>query len=623
MSILFKPSGSLNVATDPSDLPEASGQGSISSDAMVRCKNLRINQKGVAKTRDGSAKLNVSAINSVNWLEEQEGYRYAFGGTAIYKDEARIATGLANAQWASIKYNAFNDTTQNIFALNGTDRKRIAGSSVYEWGIAAPTAAPTLYSGAGGGLTGQYNAKYTYVRKVGSTVVSESNPSPAGTYQVLVNGSLAISVTQPTDTQVTHIRIYRTLTNGLLYYYDQEIAVNFVYDYGYAHAWESTDGYIAGDGWKFTTTDSTHSTENAFTWETRFIDSTTTITAPVYSQPFETVDSTSADSSLGDLLAEDHDRPPLGTFVFGPAYDGTCFIIKNNLLHYCKAKQPEYWPALYYIEVSVPQFPGITGVFHNGQPYFLTKNEIYYIQGTGHGTFFPLPMKAKCGAQSVRGAISIANKGIFHTGPDGIYAFAGGTDIKITEDALEPIFRGETVQGLPGVSDMSTSWLWVYQNTLYFGYQSTGYSYPTNVLVLNLETNKLNYFSYGVEVRSVTTDNTNKRFLIGGHDGFVRVIESTAYTTDAGADISWETQSKDFELQTRKHFPRWVKWDVDASNATTCTGSLLLDGVVHQTHTITGNRNTNRRLVGTGNGNKSAFRLSGTGVVSIYAAEGE
>lgn len=621
MSILFNPSGTLNVAHDPSDLPEQSDGNNYSSGAMVRCKNLRLDQKGIARTRDGSVKLNVTAIGMpVWWLEEQEGYRYAFAGSAIYKDETSIASGLTSAQWAAIQYNAYNDTALNIFALNGTDRKRIESGAVYEWGLAAPTVAPTLAVGGANGLTGEYNVKYTYARKVGSVVVAESDPSPAGTSIVLADESLAVTVTQPSDSQVTHIRLYRTSAGGTTYNWDQDVAVSTTLVYSYAFDWEESGAYIAGDGYKFTTADSTHGTENTFTWEERFLDLATTITAPVYTAPVADFDSVQDDDSLGDLLETDHDRPPLGSFVLGPAYDGTCFVLKDNLLHYCKPKQPEYWPSTYYIEVGAPQFPLKTGVFHNGQLYVFSVSEIYYIQGTGHQTFFPLPMRAKTGAQSINGAVSVPGKGIFHTGPDGIYLFASGSDTKISEDALEPIFRGETVHGLPAVEDITTAWLKTYRNHLYFGYGS-------NVLLMNLDTGRLCYYAYNdgsdVVIRSMAIDHTNKRLLVGDGVGHVRVIENTAYTEDGDEPIAWEVQSKDYTLQTRRHFPRWVKYDVDASEADSCTGTLLLDGVVHQTHTLTENRNTRRRLVETGNGNKVALRVAGTGPVSIYFVESE
>jgi hypothetical protein len=629
MSIIFSPNGSLDVAKDPSDLPESAAGTDILSGAMVRCKNLRLSEQGKAKTRDGSAKLHSNAIaTEIWWIEEQGGVRYVFAGENIYHNTTQIETDLTSAQWAAIKYNAFNDTTQQIYALNGTDRKRIQSASVYEWGIAAPTSGPTVRSGGGGGLTGEYNAKYTYVRKVGSTVVSESDPSPAATTSaVLTNGSLAITPTQPTDTQVTHIRFYRTSANGSTYSYAGEVAANTTYAFGYAYtSWDEEDEHT-GTGWKFTTSDSTHSTENTYTWEERFLDLATSVTAPTYTSPFDTFDSTLTDGNLGDLVETDHDRPPTGEFVFGPAYDGTCFIIDANLLYYCKPKQPEYWPATYFIEVSTRQFPLKTGVFHNGQPFVFSKNEIFYIQGTGHGTFMPLPMKSKTGAQSVNGAVSVDGKGIYHTGPDGIYLYASGSDRKITEDSLEPLFRGEDVQGMPGVVSMTTSWLHVFKNHLYFGYQSSGFDYPVNVLILNLETNRLAYYTYDdgdpIEIRAVTTDETNDRLLIGDNTGFVRVIEDPDLEDDDDEPVAWEVQSKDYTLQTRKHFPRWCKYDVEASDATTCTGALILGGEVHHSHTITGSRNTRRRLVGTGNGNRAAIRISGTGPAVVYSAEAE
>ncbi len=369
-------------------------------------------------------------------------------------------------------------------------------------------------------------------------------------------------------------------------------------------------------------------TENTYSWESTYGTATDTAASSVTTTNFlGSVETSNADSALGDIVAEDHDRPPYGSFVFGPAFDGTCFILKANLLYYCKPKQPEYWPALYFIEVGTKQSPLITGLFHNGQTYVLSKTELYFIQGTGANRFNPLPMKAKTGAQSKLGAVAVAGKGIYHTGPDGIYLWSSGSDVKITENAFEPIFRGEAVQELPGVSDMSTSMLWVYRNSLYFFYQSTGYSWPTNVLVMNLDTGRCMYYSYNdssvIQIRTITTDHYNNRLLIGDSTGFVRTIENQLYTADSSQAIEWEIQSKDFELQTRKHFPRWIKYDVDASSAASCTGALILDGVIHHSHTITGSRNTRRRLVEVGNGNRSAIRISGTGPVTIYAAEGE
>lgn len=717
--IIWKPNGSLDINTDPSDLPQSVDKnGNVTSDAVVRFKNLRIDKQGVTKTRDGSSKVNetsfsgtqelvtngtfdndisnwtdastgngsiafnagrifltstsgnavarqlitftsigfeheltldlesdaivignqstavvitisigltagsseflfrtisssssslslsggasvenrllftptssscyltisrsaqtygalidnvsiTNAISPVNLIVEQNGDRYEFAGERIFRNEEVINSSITNAQWSAIKYNSFNDDNESIFALNGVDRKRITGTVVAEWGIEPPNA-PTLATGVLTGLTGTYNAKITFCRKVSDSIVSESDPSSAGTEKALTNQSLSVSWTPSTDSQVTHVRLYRTLRNGSVYYHDQDIPISS-----------------------------------------------------------SSVDSNTADGSLGDRVEFNHDRPPLGTKVIGPAYDGTCFILKDNKLYYCLAKQPEYWPTDFFVEVGSLQSPQVTGIFHEGQLYTFSKDDGFYIQGTGSTTFFPIKLNLLTGAQGTFGALSIKGKGIFHTGPDGIYLFSG-TDSKITSNNLNPIFRGEDTNGMPGVSDMSTAWLHQVSNRLYFGYTSSGFDFPTNVIVLNLDNGRISYFEYNdgnvIEMRCIVTDIENSRLLVGCTDGFVRVIEDTTSTTDSDEDISWECQTKDFILQTRAHFPRWNKYDIDASSATSCTATTILDDETFSEHSITGDRITKLRLLPTGNGRRQSTKLSGSGPISIYAVEGE
>ena len=65
MTLIFKPNGTLDVATSPADLPEKDGY----SDAMARCKNLRLDRVGFAALRDGSTRLNSTALSGTrNWL---------------------------------------------------------------------------------------------------------------------------------------------------------------------------------------------------------------------------------------------------------------------------------------------------------------------------------------------------------------------------------------------------------------------------------------------------------------------------------------------------------------------------------------------------------------------------
>jgi len=562
MSIFFTPNGSLDVSTDPSDLPEDAGQYNTSSGAMQRCKNLRLDESGVAKMRDGSSEY-INTTGNIVWsVIEQGGFPYSCVDTGIYRNAVSLESGLTNARWSAIKYNSYNSTTQNIFLLNGTDRKRIEGANVYEWGMVSSGDVPVIEVGALTGLTGDYNAKYTYIRKEGESVVSESDPSDAAAAAVtLANESLDITWVASSDSQVTHVRVYRTESDGSTYYFDQDIAIGTL-----------------------------------------------------------TVDSNTADTALGTQLAINHDRPPLGTIVVGPNFNGVCFIVKDNLLYYCLAKQPEYWPTTYYIEVSSPQFPGKAAIFWNGQLYYLTLNDIYLIQGSGSNTFFPFNQSAITGTKGPLAVESVAGHGIFHVGSDGIYVFSN-VDKKVSQGAFERLFRGETVNGIPGVdrAKLHNSWLKQYESKLYFGYAGSSDTYPSNVLVFDLTTGKSWYYSYPFSIVSVEVDETNSWFLAGDTDGKIHRLENGL--KDGDVAIGWEIESKDFSLQTRAHFPRYVKYDVDVGGE--ATGKVVLDGTPHQGHTLTGSRITKKRLVATGNGQKESLRITGEGPVSIYGIEAE
>lgn len=86
MSVIFKPTGSLDVSTAGSDLPE---------DGLKRCKNMRLDQMGKLVTRDGSQKLNDTAMEYTPlYIIEQNGDRYTFSDTDIFKNESAIANGL-------------------------------------------------------------------------------------------------------------------------------------------------------------------------------------------------------------------------------------------------------------------------------------------------------------------------------------------------------------------------------------------------------------------------------------------------------------------------------------------------------------------------------------------------
>lgn len=634
MPVRFNPTGLLDVASDPADLPSQSDGKLEVSGAMTRCTNLHLDRGGIAITRRGSAKLNTTTIETeIHRIIEQGGNRYAFAGTQIYKNESSIATDLTDAAWSALLYNAYNTEIQSVFALNGTDRKRIENEAVYEWGSESPLVAPVLGIGTLTGLTGAYNAKYTYVRKEEDVVVWESNPSPAADDSLtLTDQSLKVICTLPYDSQITHIRVYRTPTDGTVYYYDAELVVpaadDTEYAYAYLYDWETE--YLTGDDLyqAFSANDVTGLC-NIYSWELddayAGTDNDLKATFPwEFAVTNVTLYSNTDDSALGTEASwTNHDRPPLGTTVIGPAYGGHIFILKDNLLYYCLANQPEYWPSTYYIEVGSIQTPIKAGAFLNGQLFLASTAEIYSIQGTGPGTFFPLPMSAQTGTVNPDCFVAVVGYGIFHLGNDGIYQYASGKDDLITRGQLEPVFWGETAGSIPGLNRtyIDNCWMLNCHGKLYFAYPGGSSQYCDNFLILDLASKRIVHHSYAAAMKTAAYDYTNKRILTGDTSGYIWEIEKVELTDDNGTAIAWEIQSKNFN-QYYKYFPRYAKYDVKV-NGGSATGYILLNDTVKQSHTITGDRISRKRLVTGCTGERLAVRLSGSGSVQIYGAEVE
>jgi hypothetical protein len=260
------------------------------------------------------------------------------------------------------------------------------------------------------------------------------------------------------------------------------------------------------------------------------------------------------------------------------------------------------------------------------------KREIYYLAGTQFAdlpdmtTFRPYPQSAKAGTVSAVGVKSVLGLGIFHIGTDGIYRFSPGDPTGIDEkisDPIDPIFKGDTVNGIPAISSLSTAWLEWYSDNLYFGYASGSDTYPKNVIVFDFARQKMTYYVYPFDMPAICNDRYNGRLIVCPSTGNLNKIEDYTATVDISTAIDWEIETKDFMLQTRKHYPRWNKYDVDASTATTATAYSYLNDVLVQTHSLTKNRDTVRRLVALSNGTRFSVLLSGTGPVSIYAIESE
>lgn len=204
--------------------------------------NMHFNEYGQLVKRAGYAKYNVNSLGAdhkivgmhrfylkdltkeflVAW--NTKWYKLAettpYGGTALKSEADTDLTLTAD------KDTHFADFDDVCYILNGTDGVfKYDKTYARTVGIIAPTA-PTFNSNIDGSLgEGTYYFKVTYVDEDGY----ESNGSDASAAMTSLanpNDGIKINISVSADDKATKRRIYRTSVNGVIYYYDGEVADN-------------------------------------------------------------------------------------------------------------------------------------------------------------------------------------------------------------------------------------------------------------------------------------------------------------------------------------------------------------------------------------------------------------
>ena len=502
MSIKFSPNGMLDISTDPMDLPiQQDGNDSISG-AMTRCTNLHLDHMGIASTRRGSQKTSAAAMGdlSVKNLIEQSGIRYAFSGGGIYENESSILSGLTDAEVTAMLYNAYTSLVQSVFMTNGTDRKRVSGSTVNEWGIDAPAVAPICLQSFDWSYTSLLTPAYTpysgtYFQHFTTTHTSLAN----GLIYECVHDWEPAHLDAPTLQNVgtADTTTYKVQNHFETGQNDLQSTYQVVYTYcrknGDVLECESNPSPVAytclqnGLIVKFVASSDPQVTHY------RVYRTLAAMGDLYYMQEVDVsksyLISNMQDDELGGIVEIDHYRPPLGGgMLFGPAYSGSIFLTVGNNLYYSKPKQPEYWPTTYYVEVSPQQLPLIAGCIFSGQTFVASVSDIYQIQGTGPSTFFPLKMAAICGTISKKCFCPVIGQGIYHLSSEGIFLFKIGADVNISEDNFSPVFHGESKGSMPGMNlnFKSNCWMISWRGKFYFGYPGGTDIYPRDLIVTEL-----------------------------------------------------------------------------------------------------------------------------------------
>ncbi len=135
-------------------------------------------------------------------------------GTTDYETSwGNVVTNLTSGTailpvWATMQDKAFrvDGTNINYYFINT--------SAAHTLGVPAPVDAPVIANTTGGEIAlGTYNVWYTYVKEEGDKY-TEGNPSPSSNITLTgTDTAITVNVIANTDSDITHIYIYRTLLN--------------------------------------------------------------------------------------------------------------------------------------------------------------------------------------------------------------------------------------------------------------------------------------------------------------------------------------------------------------------------------------------------------------------------
>jgi len=228
----------VNLRRDRLDLADQELAKSINADLFLQPGTIVLR---LGKTAQFTNALNDKQIRRLALINNK---RYQIAGQTVYRDQTSILTGLSSELFTTlVPFRPLNDS-QWVFIADDDLMRKDDGAIVRKWGIAAPTVKPAIAVGSKGSLTGTYSVKYTYLRKVNGKIAHESNPSPSSDEVTAANNNLNIDVTEPTDPQVTDIRVYRTLAGGTDYLFDAEQPVEISVDskeHGFSYDFENDE----------------------------------------------------------------------------------------------------------------------------------------------------------------------------------------------------------------------------------------------------------------------------------------------------------------------------------------------------------------------------------------------
>ena len=188
--------------------------------------NVMTSSKGYAERRPGLATLfaitqqSSGIIRRLFQWEKWNGDIYLLASLTDTSPYSKVLKYKVNSDTDWVVLTAASDTgtsepydfavaNNHLFMANGSKMLKYDGTTVTNWGIDAPSSALTIGTSATG-LTGTYSYVISWLN---NTTGHISSPSPVASV-TLANQKAVLSGNTTSDSQVTHVNLYRTAAGG-------------------------------------------------------------------------------------------------------------------------------------------------------------------------------------------------------------------------------------------------------------------------------------------------------------------------------------------------------------------------------------------------------------------------
>lgn len=510
--------------------------------------NLSFDEYGNLVKRAGYSKYNTTSIGAAHkivgmhrfYKQDTSSKEFIVAwNTSLYKLAETTpwgATALTNCPTLTADADTyFADFANHCYIVNGEDTMmKYNMTNVRTNGIAVPSAAPTGTSPAGGSLSaGDYLVKYTYVDEDGY----ESNASPASAaITASANDKITLAIVVSSDDKITKRRIYRTIADGAIYYYDKEVANNSDI----------------------------------------------------------TVDLTQADStlSLKTVLHTDHNAPPDDPSLVAKrrsrlniAVDDSLYVSKN----YDKTtgvRSVEYFPPTLYFPTGNGQ--KITGLLEQltNLPVF-TDDSIERLWGTDEENFEFKNSYATEGCIATRSLVNCENL-LVYLEFDGIHYF-DGVSTGIFSKALNEYIKANINETYAHLSCGA-----YFDDKYLLCYPKGGSETPSETVYYDFVTKTYGVFSFNFSCFSLWNRGTDGLQLFGGSNTIGRVYKVFDGLEDDTSAITAYDRIEPLDFNKPEVYKQFysIFIKIKSTTATTLTMNYTLDNeseVTSQTKTIEAN----------------------------------